>query len=79
MPSWTSDEGYLVSKFFCSIDGEQAEDHVHKILFGCYFFLSDKMMTHKREAQNILEVLSDFGGLVPVVFYTFSFVGSYVN
>ena len=55
------------------------EEETNTLLFGAYFYLSEKKIEHFRKAQNFLDVLSNFGGLSGAVFAVLSTIGLYLN
>jgi len=44
-------------------DGENFETATFQTLFGTFFFLSNTRVEHVREVNNVLQLLSNFGGL----------------
>ena len=49
------------------------------MLFGSYFFLSNRKIEHHRNVMNILDAVSQLGGLLSTVFGVFGGVGFFVN
>ena len=49
------------------------------MVYGSYYFLSNKRNSHYREAQNILNILSDFGGIFAISIRFLSLIGVFIN
>jgi len=48
-------------------------------MYGSYYFLSEERVVHQRIAYNILDLLSEVGGLVSSVFRTLKIIGTFIN
>ena len=50
-----------------------------EILFGCYFFLSPKIGEHSRYKFNIMNLMSQLGGIHALMIIIFGSVARFVN
>jgi len=48
-------------------------------MYGSYYFLSEERVVHQRISYNILNLLSEVGGLVSSVFRTLRVIGEFIN
>jgi hypothetical protein len=48
-------------------------------IYGTFFFLSDELVTHSRDAENFLGVLSKFGGLFTLAINILTIPGRFTN
>jgi hypothetical protein len=62
-----------------SIEGAPYKMVTHKQLYGTFFFIADEYVTHSRDAENILGVLSKFGGLFALIMKVFAKPGIFAN
>ena len=58
--------------------GTYKEDVV-EMLFGSYFFLSNRKIEHHRNVMNILDATSQLGGLLSTVVGVFGGIGFFLN
>jgi len=49
------------------------------LLFQSYFFLGNIRAEHSRELYNILDLISEVGGLYAAVYTVIGSIGAYVN
>ena len=59
--------------------GKSFEPVTDTLLFGFHFFLSNKIMVHKKHAFNALDLLSKFGGLFSSVAQFLGVIGIFLN
>jgi len=70
---------------YLKVTGEKSDGSIkfekitEEVLFGTFFFLSNNKNIHKRDVQNIFNLLSSYGGLVSAVISVTSIIGAYVN
>lgn len=57
-----------------TFDGVSYKNETNLVIFGTYFFLSDDMLEHSRQVYTIIQVISDFGGLIDIVIWLFIWV-----
>jgi hypothetical protein len=48
-------------------------------LYAAYFFLGDTYIRHSRDVNDILDVLSNFGGLYALIINSFAAIGFLAN
>jgi len=48
-------------------------------MVGIYFFLSNERYEHKRTVYNVINLLSELGGLFSLLFTIIGFVGRSLN
>ena len=68
--SWTGDK--LIKNYHTSRDGGKSwDDEESEVYFTTNFFLSPLINYHTRTNYNIVDLLSDFGGLQPIIIFFF--------
>ena len=60
-------------------DGKTYGLQEFRLMYGSYYFLSEERVVHQRIAYNILDLLSEVGGLVSSVFRTLKIIGTFIN
>ena len=60
-------------------DNTTFKNETQLLLFGSYFFLSEESVKHSRTAENIMQVVGDFGGVLEIFLFGFIVFGNYVN
>jgi hypothetical protein len=62
-----------------SINGQPSKNIRQHELFATFYFLSDNMISHSREKETFLDILSKFGGMSKIILSTFNFLGLFYN
>ena len=63
-----------------SLDGGKTFNNQKSlVLYGTYFFLSNELVNHTRKAENILEIISNLGGMFEILWVLFMYIGNSVN
>jgi len=69
----------IITTELSSYDGSEYFELQKTILYDSNFFLSDELIFHRRIAYNILDLLSEFGGLVGIIFSIIGSIGTNMN
>jgi hypothetical protein len=62
-----------------SIEGAPYKIVEQNQIYGTFFFLSDELVTHSRDAENFLSILSKFGGLFTLSIAILTIPGRYTT
>ena len=62
-----------------SLEGAPYSVVTMRQIYGTFFFLSDELVTHSRDAENILSLMANFGGLISLAFTILSYPGQWTN
>lgn len=60
-------------------DGVTINEKTFKVLFKNEFFLSDDIIVHTRIVNNLLDMISNFGGLAGLLYKVFLAVAGYID
>jgi hypothetical protein len=70
----------LIRKFNSSRDsGLTWQVEENELYFRTHFYLSPSIMVHTRNCYNIIDLLSDFGGMSPIILFVFQFLATAIN
>lgn len=60
-------------------DGKTYNDESNEILFGSFFFLSNIRSEHERKVYNIMDLITELGGIGSALIAGFSAMGAFIN
>ena len=76
-PVWTSSS--YDATHSTSYNGKDFKPETHQILFGSFFFLSNIKSTHTRDVYNIVNLLTELGGIYCSFYALMKSLGTYIN
>ena len=62
-----------------TFDGQSFQEKHYKVLFRNQFFLSEDIIVHTRIVNNLLDMISNFGGLAGLLYKVFLAVAGYID
>lgn len=75
---WHS-HSYHLTQRVSTDGGKKYEDVTEEIIFGSFFFLSNIRAEHTRKLYNILNLLTEIGGIQATMYAFINMIGTYFN
>ena len=72
--AWTAAKRHRTTEF-TQLSDDQIEPIESEVLFGAFFFLSNKKIEHTHQVFTLMQLLIHFGGLFILIFAIFAFIG----
>jgi hypothetical protein len=76
-PSFTSTS--YIQRANVTYDGIKYNEENYKVLFRNQFFLSEDIIVHTRIVNNLLDMISNFGGLAGLLFKVFLVIAGHID
>jgi hypothetical protein len=72
--AWSATKRHRITEF-TQLSEDRIEPIESEVLFGAFFFLSNKKIEHTHEVFTIIQLIIHFGGLFILIFGLFAFFG----